>query len=169
MHSNIYVHFHFSHTHGRKPHHPLRCLLLTHKPSLMNYLEIPLAEYVNWITHNSNLTLFKIVFPDWPQLSGTKFVRLWKSDINQKDLGKAHYNKWCPMSGENKWSHCLPRSLNKTFISLHNCILFPHLYLKTEMIEMSRSNTQGMKYNVRDAKQGSLLFWHISVRRPSHN
>jgi hypothetical protein len=150
--SNIYVHFHFSHTHWCKPHYPLRCLLLIHRLSLMNCLEIPLPQYINQITQTSNLTPFKIVSHDFPQTSGTKFVRLWKSYINQRDLRKACYNKLCSKSVENKWSHCLPHSRTNTFISLHDFILFPDLYLKTKTIQMDWSNNQTVNYNVMDAK-----------------
>lgn len=97
--SNIYVHFHFSHIYWCKPHHPLRCLLLIHKLSLMNCLEITLPQYINEITQTSNLTPFKIVSHYFPQPSATKFVRLWKSYINQTDLRKACYSKLCPKSG----------------------------------------------------------------------
>ena len=65
--SNIYVHFNFSRTHWCKPHRPLRCLLLIHKLSLMNSLEIPLPQYINQISQTSNLTPFKIVSHDFPQ------------------------------------------------------------------------------------------------------
>jgi len=147
--SNTYVHFYFSHTHLCKPHHPLICLLLIHKLSLMNCLEIPLPQYINQITQPSNLTPFKIVSHDFPQPSGTKFVRIWKSYINQTDLRKACYSKECFKCGENKWSHCLPQSLTNTFISLHDFILFSDLYLKTKTIKIDRSNTQRVNYNVR--------------------
>jgi hypothetical protein len=150
--SNIYVHFHFSHIYWCKPHHPLRCLLLIHKLSFMNCLEITLPQYINQTTQTSNLTPFKIVSHDFPQPSGTKFVRLWKSYINQTDLRKACYSKLCSKSRENKWSHCLPQSLTNILISLHDFILFPDLYLKTKIIKMDWSNTQRVNYNVVDAK-----------------
>ena len=101
---------------------------------------------------HSNLTPFKIDSPDFPQPSGNKSVRLWKSDINQTDLSTACYSKLCSKSGESKWSHCLPQFLNNPFISLHDFILFPDLYLKTKTIKMDWSNIQRVNYNVTDAK-----------------
>jgi hypothetical protein len=91
----------------------------------------------------------------FPWLSSDKWYQICealKNYINQTDLRKACYNKLCSKSGENKWSHCLPQSLTNTFISLHDFILFPGLYLKTKTIQMDWSNTQTVNYNVMDAK-----------------